>query len=420
MKDTVQRSSILTWFLDPLQATRETARKAYRFTGDSRAWLAPLAIGVALLVISAIGFIQDPEQFYFSYFIGWAFCLTLSLGALFFMFFQHLTKAQWSVVVRRIAESLLWGFPLLFVLGIPILFGMHDLYHWTHEALYDPSGPQYDPVLAGKRPYLNTPFWLVRMAIYFVAWTYISYRLYTLSVKQDVDPDVDIPAQQRKVCAWGLPVTAVTAAFASYDLLMSLDPHWFSTIFGVYIFAGAMVSVHAMITIIVVTFQRSGGMLDGVITREHYQDLGKYMFGFIVFWAYIAFSQYMLIWYGGLPEETVWYRHRLEHGWGYFSAALLLGRFIIPFILLLPRFVKRALPFMAFMSIAMLVMHWFDIYWISMPVLHERASFHWLDFTCWLGLFSLYVGVLLYRLGRHSLVPQNDPYLGKSLRFENT
>ena len=418
MKDTVQRSSFLTWLVDPLQPTRDVAERAFRFTADRRAWLVPLALGIALLVLSAIGYVANPAQFYFSYLTGWTFCLTIAVGALFFIFFQHLTRAEWSVVVRRIPEVLTWAFPLLAVLGIPLLFGMHDLYHWTHAELYDPSSPEYDPVLAGKQAYLNTPFWIGRMVAYFAIWTFIAYKLYSLSVRQDVDPDTDIPARQRTVSAWGLPLSAVTTAFASYDILMSLDPHWFSSIWAIYFFAGSFLAVICTITIMSITLQR-GGMLRNVVTKEHYQDLGKFMFGFVVFWAYIGFSQYMLIWYGGIPEETVFYRHRLEHGWGYHSAALVLGHFVIPFLLLLPRFVKRSIPLMSFWSISLLVMHWFDLHWIVAPVLHEHGGFHWLDLTCWLGLFSLVLGVVIYRLSRHALVPQNDPRLAPSLRFEN-
>jgi len=418
MKDTVQRSSLLTWFADPLQPTQEAAKRAFQFTADRRAWLAPIGIGIAFLVMSAIGYAAEPEQFYFSYLIGWVFCLTLAIGALFFIFFQHLTRAEWSVVVRRIPEALTWIFPMLVVLGIPILFGMHDLYHWTHEAIYDPASPEYDEVLAGKRAYLNTPFWIVRVVLYFAAWTFVSYKLYTLSVRQDVNPETDIPARLRTVSAWGLPLTAVTTAFASYDLLMSTDPHWFSTIFGIYFFSGAFLAAICFITILSITFQQ-GGMLQGAVTEEHYHDLGKFMFGFVVFWAYIAFSQYMLIWYGGLPEETAWYRHRLAHGWGYHSAALTLGHFVIPFLLMLPRFVKRSVPLMSFWSISLLIMHWFDLHWIVAPVLHEHGGFHWLDFACWIGLFSLTIGMVVYRLSRHALVPQNDPRLAESLRFEN-
>jgi hypothetical protein len=418
MKDALQRSSLLTWLIDPFEATRDRAARAFRFTADRRSWLAPLAIGIALLAVSAVGWGVEPKQFYFSYLVGWAFCLSLSVGALFFVLFQHLTKAQWSIVVRRTTESMLWGFPLLLLLGLPILFGMHDIYHWTHAELYDPASPEYDAILAGKRAYLNAPFWMARVALYFLAWTFLSYKLYSLSVQQDVNPDRDIPAKLRKASAWGLPLAAVTVSFASYDLLMSLDPHWFSTIFGVYFFSGGMVGMFALLTFLSITYQRAG-MLKNIVTAEHYQDLGKFMFGFVVFWAYIAFSQYMLIWYGGIPEETVWYKHRLEHGWGYHSAALTLGHFVIPFFLMLPRFVKRAMPFMAVMSVSLLVMHWFDLHWISLPVLHEDGGFHWLDFTCWLGLTGVFVGTLVYRMSRHSLVPQNAPHLDKSIRFEN-
>jgi len=418
MKDSVQRSSLLTWLADPLQATRDTAKRAFQSTTDRRVWLAPLGIGVALLVLSAIGFAADPEQFYFSYLIGWSFSLSIAIGGLFFLFFQHLTRAEWSVVVRRIPEALVWAFPALFVLGIPILFGMHDLYHWTHAELYVEGTPEYDAILDGKRAYLNTPFWVGRVVFYFAAWTLIAYKLYTLSVRQDVDPDTDIPAQQRTVSAWGLPLAAVTTAFASYDLLMSTYPHWFSTIFGIYFFSGGFLGAVCLISVLSMSMQR-GGMLKNVVTKEHYHDLGKFTFGFVVFWAYIAFSQYMLIWYGGIPEETVWYKYRMEYGWGYHSAALLLGHFIIPFILMLPRFVKRSRPILAFWSVWLLVMHWFDLHWVVAPVLNEQGGFHWLDVACWLGLFSLIVGLVMYRLSRHALVPQNDPRLAQSLRFEN-
>ncbi len=420
MADTVKRSSLATALLDPLGPTAAQAEGPFKFTASRAAWLIPGGLGIALLVLSAVGWVVAPKQFYFAYLVGWVFCLTLALGGLFFQFIHHLPKAYWVVAVRRIPEALVWIFPLLAVLFIPILLGMHDLFHWTHEDLYDPADPHYDEVLAGKRAYLNTPFFLIRLAFYFVVWTYLAYRLYTLSVRQDVDPEPQIPALQRRVSAWGLPLTAVTTAFASYDLLMSLDPHWFSTIFGVYFFSGSMVAVLSMIALTAIVLQR-GGMLRYVVTAEHYQDLGKLMFGFVVFWAYIAFSQYMLIWYGNIPEETIWYRHRLEGAWYYHSAALLFLHFVLPFLILLPRAPKRSIPVMSVMAVWLLIIHWFDLHWIAMPVLRlEHAGFHWLDFTCWLGLFLVCVGTFVWRLSRHPLVPQREPRLARSLRFENT
>ena len=417
-----QKTSFLTAaFFDPFKPTADRARASYKPTGGSRLAMIAFVIGVGLLVVSGVGWVVNAHQFFFSYLVGWTFCLTLALGALFFVMVQHLTKARWVVVVRRIPEVLLYMFPLLAVLFIPILFGMHDLYHWTHEGVMDPASPEYDEIVAGKEAYLNTPFYLIRMALYFFIWIVISYKLYTLSIRQDTDPDPEIPARQRKVSAWGMPLFAVTTAFSSYDLLMSLDPHWFSTIFGVYFFAGAFLSAMALITLTSIVLQRNGRMLRMTVTKEHYQDLGKLMFGFTVFWTYIAFSQYMLIWYGNIPEETIWFEHRLEHGWGYLSAALLIGHFIIPFFVLLPRFTKRSLPILSVMCVWLLVMHWFDLFWIALPVLHvEHATFSWLDFSCWLGLFGVVLGVFVWRLVRHPLVPQNDPYLAGSLHFVNT
>jgi len=306
----IRKSNPFIWLLDPLRPTSASA--SYRFEWSQSAWLLPLAVGIAGLTVTAVGWATDASQFYFSYLVGWAFCLSLALGGLFFVLIQHLTKARWSVVIRRIPETLLWSFPLLAVLGIPVLFGMHDLYHWTRLELFDPASPSYDPVLAGKQGYLNSTFFIARLVFYFVVWTIIAYKLYTESIRQDVEGAADIPARQRFTSAWGLAVTAVTVSFAAFDILMSLDPHWFSTIFGVYFFAGSFMSIMAFTAFIAMILQRKG-MLGGVVTTEHYQDLGKFLFGFVVFWAYIAFSQYMLIWYANLPEETLFFRHRLEH-----------------------------------------------------------------------------------------------------------
>jgi hypothetical protein len=419
MADAFNRSSFFTWLVDPAQSTRDAAERAYRFVGDRRAWVVPLALGIALLTISALGLWQSPDDFFFAYLTGWSFLLTTSLGGLFFLVFNHLTRAHWSVVINRINEGLVWAFPLLFLLGLPLLFGMHDLYHWTHAELYDPNSPKYDEVLAGKRAYLNVEFWSVRMVVYFAVWTLISYRLYTFSLRQDVAPDPSLQQKMRNTSAWGLPLLAVTTAFASYDVLMSTDPHWFSTIFGIYFFAGGILSAVATITLLTLVLQNNGGLLRGIVTPEHYHDLGKYLFGFVVFWAYIAFSQYVLYWYGGIPEETVWFQHRLRGGWGWHSASLVLFHFLVPFLLLLPQATKRAAPVLGVLAVWLIGMHWFDLHWVVLPVLRDSAGFHWLDFTCWLGLTGIFAGALVYRLGRHPLVPQNHPSLSESLHFEN-
>jgi hypothetical protein len=423
METPLRTSALPVWLLDPVEPTVEAATHGvYRLAASQRSWLFPILAGVVLLALSVVGWLTDPKQFYFSYLVGWAFCVALALGSLFFVMIHHLTRSHWAVVVRRIAEVAAMSFPLLAVLSIPIFIGMHDLFHWTHEDLYDPASPNYDKIIAGKRSYLNTPFFIARMVAYFAIWILLAWKLYRLSLRQDVDPDRSIPAKQRWWSALGIPLFAVTLAFGSYDFLMSLDPHWFSTIFGVYYFAGAFWSAVAFIVFVALLIQRAGA-LNGIVSTNHYHDLGKWMFAFTVFWAYIAFSQYMLIWYGHLEEEEIWYEHRLTHGWGYHSAALLVMHFILPFLILLFQSAKKSRGLLAFMAVWFFVMQWFDLHWLALPVLttaqlaegHHASTFHWLDLTTWLGLFALFTGLFFRRLSRHPLVPVNDPRLGRSL-----
>ena len=421
--ETPLRNSGLFWFLDPVAPTADAASGPFRL-GATRGWTIPLFLSAALLALSVVGWFVDPARFYFAYLVGWLFCVALAVGALFFVMAHHITRAHWAVTVRRIAEVVAMSFPLLLLLSVPVFVGLlsGELFHWTHHELYDPASPEYDPLLAGKQSWLNVPFFVGRVLLYFAAWIVLATKLYRLSVAQDVAPDRDIPARQRKVSAWGIPLYAVTVAFAGFDLLMSLDPHWFSTIFGVYFFAGAYWSGVAFITFLAALLQRNGALGEAV-SKNHYLDLGRWMFAFTVFWAYIAFSQYMLIWYGNLKEETIWFTHRLEHGWGWHSALLLALHFVAPFLLLLPQGVKRSSRYLAFMAVWFFVMQWFDLHWLALPNLTMRvaeagghaSTFHWLDLTCWLGLFGLFGSVVWMRLARHPLVPINDPRLPLSI-----
>ena len=425
MSDTLQRSSLLKALIDPAAPTAHKADGDHAFTGGTRGVLILTLIGIALLSVSlVVGFSESfREQFYFSYLIGWTFCLSLALGSLFVVMIKHLVRAHWIVALRRIPESAAASFPLLAILFIPILIGLFDshgpYHHWAVEGIADPADSHYDEILAGKVAYLNRPFFLVRIAIYFILWTFIAGRLWWLSLLQDATRDAGISARQRHLSAWGIPITGITTSFASFDILMSLDPHWFSTIFGVYFFSGSFMAAFAFTALCLMILQR-GGMLKGVVTAEHYHDLGKLMFGFVVFWAYIAFSQYMLYWYGGIPEETVWFKHRLEHGWETHSAILLVGHFILPFVLMLPRAVKRNTLLLGIMAVWLLAMQWFDHHWLAMPVLHgDHAMLHWLDIVCWAALVCVFCGAMFWRLSRHSIVCSGDPQLGQSLRFEN-
>ncbi len=424
--------SLLTRILlDPAAPTAQEVPQPYRLETGRNSWLFPLVGGLVLLLTGVVlgiftghGHGLLSQRFYFAYLTGWVFTLTIALGCLFFVMIQHVTRAMWSSTVRRIPEILMTGFPLLALLAVPLFFGMHDLYHWTHAELYEIGGPHYDELLASKRPYLNTGFFWIRLVVYFTVWIFLSRRLFLLSIHQDVQPDADTGKALRRVSAYGLPLFAITTTFAGFDLLMSLDPHWFSTIYGVYFFSGAFFVSLAAIVLLAVYIQRTG-KLGNVITPEHYHDMGKFMFAFAVFWAYIAFSQYMLIWYGNIPEETVWFRHRSEHGWLAVSMLLLFGHFLLPFFGLITRTSKRRLGWLTVMAVWFLLMHYVDLYWLAMPTLdlgeaHPHGfSPHILDLVLWLGHLLLFTGATVFRVRRHSLVPCNDTYFQPSLTFEN-
>ena len=376
------------------------------------------AIGViailASLALAATS--QDGwHRFFFSYLLSFSYVLTLALGALFFVILQHLTRAGWSVVVRRWAEGIAAALPLLAVLAVPIVvFGLPHLYHWAQ-----PGTVVADPLLLAKQPYLNVPFFVARLVVYFGLWSVLARYFFSRSLRQDATEDAQLTVQMERRSALAMLGFALTLTFAAFDLLMSLDAHWFSTIFGVYIFAGSVVSFFALLTVVVFATQRAG-LLRHAITVEHYHDLGKLIFAFTVFWAYIAFSQYMLIWYASLPEETVWLLRRQTNGWGWVGLVLLFGHFVVPFVALLSRSPKRRPRLVAIAAVWMLAMHWVDLYWVVIPeVSPQRALPHLLDLTTLLGLGGIAVAAVLYVMRECSLIPEQDPRLAESLRFEN-
>ena len=319
------------------------------------------------------------------------------------------------MVVRRWAEAIAATLPALAVLAIPIVaFGLHHLYHWTHA-----EAVAADHLLQAKQPYLNVPFFVVRLAVYFAVWTLLARFFLTRSLAQDENGDAALTQQMERRSAPAMLLFALTATFAAFDLLMSLDAHWYSTMFGVYVFAGSVVSFVALLTVVVFATQRAG-MLRHAITVEHYHDLGKLLFAFTVFWAYIAFSQYMLMWYANLPEETAWLLRRQSNGWGWVGLTLLFGQFLLPFVALLSRKPKRRPRAVATVAAWVLLMHWVDLYWVVIPeVAPQRAVPHLLDLTTLLGLGGILVALAAHSMRRHSLVPERDPRLQESLMFEN-
>lgn len=372
-----------------------------------------LIAGVVGLAASAAGYFLDSKQFFHSYLVAYVFWTSIGLGGLFFTLLNHLVGAEWSIVLRRISETIMVTLPVMIIFFIPLIFGFHDLYHWSHTEAVDA-----DPILKAKAGYLNPTFFIIRTVVYFAIWFIFGRMLYTMSIKQD-SGDQSNNDRMRRISAPGMILFAFTCTYAAFDWLMSLQPHWFSTIFGVWYFAGGLLAALAFINLFAQVLHRNG-VLDNQITIEHYHDIGKLKFAFTIFWAYIAFSQFFLIWYANIPEETIFYLHRWEGSWKYVSLLLIFGHLMLPFLWLIPRATKRSLPAMAFIGVWLLLMHWVDMYWSVFPNLHEHGfELSWMDLTTMVGVGGIFLWALWTRLASNALIPVKDPKLDKSLHFAN-
>jgi hypothetical protein len=387
-------------------------KQTFRFIDDGGFGKNALMVGVIGLALSMIGYFTNSHQFFYSYLTSFAFWFTIAMGGLFFVMLHHLTNATWSVVLRRIAENLMSNISLMAILFIPVFFGLKDLYHWSHPELV-----AADPLLLKKSPYLNVPFFIIRAAIYFGIWLLLSRLLYKTSIDQDKAHSETQIKRFRKISAPGMILFAFTISFAAFDWFMSLDAHWYSTIFGVYIFSGGLLNGLAFITIVTL-YLKSKGPFSDIITSEHFHDLGKLLFAFTIFWAYICFSQYFLIWYANIPEETVWFSARWKGAWKFFSLAIIFGHFVIPFFALITRAAKRNLKVMTSIVILLFIVHWIDLYWIVMPnLLTDGAKISWMDLTTMLGIGGIFMWNYLRLSKKAALTPTNDPRFKASIEI---
>ena len=356
----------------------------------------------------------NPKQFFFSWLVSFLFFQSLALGALFFVLIQYAAQGGWGIVLRRIGETIFAMIPVMAALFVPLLLGLHDLYEWSHA-----DAAEHDALLRWKAPYLNVPFFLIRAALFFGIWSFIALLYYRGSRGQDATGDPGVSARLRRFAGPAIIVLALTQTFAAIDWIMSLTPHWYSTMFGVYFFAGSFLGFIALLSIVAVSMRRAG-LLDTVISAEHLHDIGKLLFAFTAFWAYIGFCQFFLIWYANLPEETIWYKPRIEGSWLPVSLFLMAGHFGVPFFYLMGRAVKRRGTTLAVGGAWLLAMHFIDLYWQVMPTLHpEGLSPSLLDVAAFMTVGGCFVAVASWLMRRQALVPLRDPRLAESLAFEN-
>ncbi len=370
---------------------------------------AAFVVGLVLVILSLF---VDNVRSAFSGIMLLMFVASIGVGSLFWIVAEYLSGAVWSTPFRRVAEFLGALLLVLPIVALPAYLNMHDIFHWTHEEVV-----KADHYLSAKAPYLNVSFFTIRTVVFIAIWV-LFYLLITKNSKlQDTTKDQNLTRKNIKLSAIFVPLFALSITFFSIDWLMSLEPHWYSTIFGVYYFSGTVLAALAAITYIVVTLSEKGYFFQGV-KEDHYYSFGALLFGFVNFWAYIAFSQFLLIWYANLPEETIWYLERWEGYWMYFSIALIFIHFIVPYFGLLAQPSKMNPKRLKFMSLWILFAHFFDILWMTMPTYQEFGYFPgWIELGYAIFAIGLILVVFNWKAGKENLVPIGDPKLKRGINF---
>jgi hypothetical protein len=375
-----------------------------------------LIVGVLGLAAGAIGAVFNLDQFFRSWLIGFLFCLGLSMGSLALLMLQHMSGGQWGLVGRRVFEAASRNLPYVALLFIPILFGLPRLYEWAR-----PDAVRADHILQMKAPYLNVPFFIARAIIYFAIWLGCSWFLNKWSAAQDRGEIGVLPEDTgrfRGVSAPGLILYVVTMTLASTDWVMSLDPHWFSTIFGFVLVAGQGLAGFALV-IVVLSMLTTAEPVATYLNKGHFLDLGKLLLAFVMLWAYFSFSQFLIIWAGNLPEEIPFFVQRLRGGWQYVSTILLLGHFALPFVMLLSRDLKRRPRLLAQVAIIVLLMRYVDVLWLVEPMFgHEGFPVHWMDIALPAGLLGLWFFLFARQLRSRPLLPLNDPFFKEAFAHD--
>jgi hypothetical protein len=380
-----------------------------------RAQVSALAVGVAASAAFLAGalFAPDPARFMRSYLLAFLFWTGLALGCSMLIMLQHLVNGQWGLIIRRLLESGTRTLPLMAVFALPLVVGAPRLYIWARPELV-----RADPVLKHKALYLNMPFFAGRAILYFAIWLILAFFLNRWSAEQDRTGSPDVLRRLRALSAPGLVLCVFTATFASFDWAMSLEPHWFSTAYGALFVVGQVLSALAF-TIALTMVLADRKPLSGVITKKRLNDLGNMLLAFVLLWAYISFSQFLIIWAGNLPEEITWYAHRLTGGWAILAVILLLFHFALPFLILLSRAVKRKARTLGAVAAALFVVRLLDLFWTVIPVDGQGAPRgSWMDAAAPIGMGGIWLALFVWQLKSRPLLPVNDPLLHREAIHE--
>lgn len=387
---------------------------------DRLRFLALVAGGVGAVGLIA-GFFLQPSYFFRSYLVGWVFWIGVALGSLALLMVQHMTRGAWGVAARRVLEAATRTLPWMFLLFIPLILpaSFDALYPWSRAAAAT------DAILQRKAAYLNETGFIVRQVIYFGLWFFLMFALNRLSARQDREANPDLIARMKRIAAPGILLWSLGVTFAAVDWLMSLEPHWFSTIYGVWLMGSMGLSALAFLIVISVWLWQREPM-NAVLRPGHFHDWGKLMFAATMLWAYFSFSQFLIIWSGNLPEEITWYKHRITHGWGAVALVIVLFHFALPFLLLLSRDLKRNPRLLMLVAVLMIFMRLVDLFWQVEPGFAEAPAgypgslpaFYWMYVAAPLALGGIWLWLFLGELKKRPLLPLNDPYLPEALAHE--
>jgi hypothetical protein len=367
-----------------------------------------LTVGVAGLALCVLGAAieRDSTQLFRSYLLAYVFWLSIPLGCMAIVMLHHLTGGAWGFVIRRLLESGTRMLLVMAVLFVPVLFGLSRLYVWAQ-----PAAVNADPILRYKRPYLNPTFFTGRAIFYFAVWMLLAFLLNRWSFEQDRTGEPGLTKRLEALSGPGLILYGLTVTFASVDWVMSLEPHWFSTIYGMLFMV--VQALAAMAFVIVVAQMLSGRPpLSEVATPADFNDLGNLLLTFVMLWAYLAFSQFLIIWSGNLKDEIPWYASRATGGWARLAVVLIIFHFAVPFLLLLSRNVKRRRRVLSVVAGALIFMGWVDMYWLMVPAFApDRPRIHWMDLAAAIGIGGIWLAAFLSELKGRPLVPLHDPRL---------
>jgi len=390
---------------------RATDSAASRATGIARAQMPAIIIGIIGVIGSAAGFFMNAPEFFRAWLPAFLFWFLIAAGALAVLMLQYVTGGEWGLLIRRPLGAAARTIPLFLLFGLPIAFGLKHIYVWANEAIV-----HGDHLLEQKQMWLNPTSWIIRSLIYFALLSLWAWRIRILSLKFYEDRSPFTELRRRKWAAAGLLMIVMVLTLSGVDWVMSLEPKWYSSMYGISFTVGAGLSAFAFVTFFL-TLLSDNPAMQGVLRPNHFRDLGNLMLAFTMLWAYTNFSQFLLIWYGNIKEETPYYLQRTHHGWGVLAFALVIFHFFLPFTMLLMRAIKDRPKTIAIVTVIILVMRFVDIYWLVVPAHHpEHFYFSWITLFAFLGIGGLWLAAFIWQLKGQTIIPIHETWVDEAIR----